>query len=254
MSKETKINPIIKSMYYDMIYRCTKKNNASYKNYGGRGIKVCDEWLTSRKSFFDFVIENGYEDGLSIDRINNDGDYEPSNVRFVTMKENCRNKRNNRHITINKETKTLAEWVEISGVSSVTITDKIKKGYTGEDILKPVNKYKAITIYGVTKTYKQWADKIGVSSDTFKNRVNRGFSPEKLLKPYKKPKKPLLNCGPQSRSGERNGMARLTNTDIITIRALAKNGTSCKYIALGFGVCRCSIYGIISRRSWRHVI
>lgn len=73
--------------------RCYNKNNKHYKNYGGRGIKVCDEWLSSPKSFVDWAIENGAQVGLDIDRINNDGNYEPSNCRFVTREVNCKNKR-----------------------------------------------------------------------------------------------------------------------------------------------------------------
>lgn len=68
--------------------RCNNQNTKSYKNYGGRGVKLCDEWCDFM-NFYNWVILNGYRDGLKIDRINNDGDYEPSNCAFVTNAENC---------------------------------------------------------------------------------------------------------------------------------------------------------------------
>jgi len=71
--------------------RCYNKNSPSYKHYGGRGISICAGWVDDRRSFVAWALENGYEKGLTIDRIDNDGNYEPSNCRFVTRAENCRN-------------------------------------------------------------------------------------------------------------------------------------------------------------------
>lgn len=81
----------IYSVWCDMIRRCTSINSKSYSNYGGRGIKVCDRWLESVGAFYRDVVAN-YKEGLELDRINNDGDYEPSNVRWVTHAQNQRNK------------------------------------------------------------------------------------------------------------------------------------------------------------------
>jgi len=79
-----------------IIQRCYNPKHNKYKNYGGRGIKVCDEWKEDFKAFYDFAMAHGWKKGLEIDRINNDGDYEPNNCRFVSHAENNRNRRNNK--------------------------------------------------------------------------------------------------------------------------------------------------------------
>ena len=73
--------------------RCYNKDNSEYKNYGARGIKICDEWLNNVKKFYDWALENGYKENLSIDRINNDGNYEPNNCRWANKSEQGANKR-----------------------------------------------------------------------------------------------------------------------------------------------------------------
>ncbi len=79
--------------WHSMLYRCHKKTNNQYKNYGARGISVCDEWQNSFDSFFNWSIYNGWEYGKNIDRINNDGNYEPNNCRFVNNTISNRNQR-----------------------------------------------------------------------------------------------------------------------------------------------------------------
>lgn len=88
-------NTHIYSAWYNMKVRCYYTKQVYYKRYGGRGIKVCDEWKNSFKSFYEWAINNGYKDGLSLDRIDNDGNYEPSNCRWVSMKRQNRNRCNN---------------------------------------------------------------------------------------------------------------------------------------------------------------
>lgn len=80
-------HPLFK-VYGYMIQRCINSNNKSYVNYGGRGIKVCEEWQNDFKVFYDWCIENGWQKGLHIDKIDNDGDYCPENCQFITHAEN----------------------------------------------------------------------------------------------------------------------------------------------------------------------
>lgn len=115
--------------------RCYSENAINYKDYGGRGIKVCDEWREDYTAFRDWSLENGYDDSLSIDRINVDGDYEPENCRWVDSKAQNNNRRSNHRISYNGETHTIAEWADITGISPNQLYKKIGNGKTLEEIL-----------------------------------------------------------------------------------------------------------------------
>lgn len=96
--------------------RCYNPKNENYKNYGERGIKICDEWLNDFMNFYNWALNNGYKEDLSIDRIDPNANYEPSNCRWITLKEQARNTRRNHMITYNNETHCLAEWAEILSI------------------------------------------------------------------------------------------------------------------------------------------
>lgn len=102
-------------VWYNMMCRCTRPQKEHYDRYGGRGIEVCDEWHDVG-NFVKWAYENGYEKGLEIDRIDNDGNYTPENCRFVDRKKNMRNTSINKCLTINDETKCLSEWAEFYGI------------------------------------------------------------------------------------------------------------------------------------------
>ena len=119
--------------------RCNNPNCSSYKNYGGRGIKVCEEWQTF-EPFYIWAINNGYSEDLSIDRIDVDGNYEPSNCRWADSKTQGNNTRRNHYLTYKGETKTLTEWAEIIGINRNTLNERIKSKWTIESALEtPVN-------------------------------------------------------------------------------------------------------------------
>lgn len=107
--------------------RCHNINRENYKYYGARGIKVCDEWKDDFQNFYTWAMENGYKENLTIDRIDANGNYEPSNCRWVDMKTQCRNRRDNRLITINEKTLTLAEWCEILNLNYDKIERRLNK-------------------------------------------------------------------------------------------------------------------------------
>lgn len=121
--------------------RCFYENGKGYKDYGGRGITLCQQWQNDFFCFYEWCTNNGWMKGLQIDRYpNNNGNYEPGNIRFVTHRENQRNKRNNRIIKINGVKKTLAEWAELSGLNKSVIALRLESGVSGQNLLKPVVK------------------------------------------------------------------------------------------------------------------
>ena len=123
-------NAALFNVWQTMKSRCENPNRTKYKDYGGRGIKVCDEWHKASK-FVLWALSHGYRKGLQLDRVDNDGDYCPENCRFVTPKENSRNRRNTKRLTVNGETKTVVEWCEQLGVNQYTVYYWIReKGIT----------------------------------------------------------------------------------------------------------------------------
>lgn len=117
------------AVWNSMKQRCYNPNSKPYKNYGGRGIIVCDDWL-GKDGFANFekwAYENGYSENLSIERINNDGNYEPSNCSWATKSEQANNRRCVYKIEYNGETHSPAEWSRITGISEVVIKNRIFK-------------------------------------------------------------------------------------------------------------------------------
>ena len=128
------------NIWGNMIQRCYNKNHNKYKYYGEKGICINKEWKDDFSNFKEWSLNNGYKDNLTIDRMNNDKNYEPSNCQWVTMKEQNKNKSNNFFITINGETKLLEEWSIISGISRNTLKYRFKNGWSEDKILIPTKK------------------------------------------------------------------------------------------------------------------
>ncbi|MBG9504002.1 hypothetical protein ABE47_31500 [Bacillus thuringiensis] len=129
-----KSNTLIYKIWCSMKARCYRKTCKDFHDYGGRGIIMCDYWRNNFMSFYEWSMTNGYEEGLSIDRINNDGIYEPLNCRWVTQAKQARNKSNNRFITVDRITKTLADWCKFYKVHISTAHSRLKKGKTSKEI------------------------------------------------------------------------------------------------------------------------
>ena len=115
--------------------RCYIKTNPAYKNYGARGITICAEWLKNYQAFYNWAMSNGYNDNLTIDRIDVNGNYEPNNCRWSTRKEQANNKRTNHYITFNNETHTINEWAEKLKIDRHSISWRLKHNWTIEKTL-----------------------------------------------------------------------------------------------------------------------
>lgn len=115
------------NIYYNMKSRCYNTKNPYYYNYGGRGVIICDEWLNDFETFYNWAMNNSYKENLTIDRIDVNGNYEPNNCRWITIRENSNNKRNNHFETYNGETHTIAEWARILGINNSTLNNRLTR-------------------------------------------------------------------------------------------------------------------------------
>lgn len=126
---------LVYGVWQAMRSRCERENVKSYLDYGARGITVCEEWHDPSK-FIAWAMENGYEPGMEIDRIDTNKNYCPENCRWVSRLENANNKRNNKIIEYNGERKTLAEWARHFDVKYKNLSRNINKGYSLEEAVK----------------------------------------------------------------------------------------------------------------------
>lgn len=116
-----------------MINRCYWDKHNRSKHYKLKGITMCDEWRNSFEVFRDWAVNNGWEKGLQIDRISNDGNYCPQNCRWATVKEQSRNRTTNVYITINGVTKCAIDWASEYKISQATIRGRMLRGWTPQD-------------------------------------------------------------------------------------------------------------------------
>ena len=124
-------HPLYKT-WHNMRSRCKNPNATRYKYYGGRGISVCVEWDNDFLSFYNWSILNGWAKGLSIDRIDSNGNYEPNNCRWVTCKCQNNNLRSNHNITYNNETHSIYDWAERLQINPKTLSERIRRGWSIE--------------------------------------------------------------------------------------------------------------------------
>lgn len=127
---KTKLNKV----WRNMKDRCYNRNNKRFSHYGGRGISVCDAWI-DYKRFRDWALSHGYEVGLTLDRIDNDGNYCPENCRWASYKVQNNNFSRNRRITFRGKTHSISEWAEISGIHRNTLDHRLSAGWDVEDAL-----------------------------------------------------------------------------------------------------------------------
>ena len=190
--KRTRLNNI----YAHIKTRCYNPKSDHYKYYGAMGITICEEWLNPEvadrtngmtkgfEAFKKWALENGYQDNLTIDRIDPNGNYEPSNCRWVSMKVQCNNLRNNVRLTYKGRTQTIHEWCEELNLNFDRIRDRIcRKGWGVAEAFETKENQRCtyLTYNGKTQTIREWAKEIGIKENTLTYRIKYGWSIERAL-------------------------------------------------------------------------
>ena len=173
------------NIWYLMNYRCDNENydRGNYREYH---IQVCDEWRDNYEAFEIWALSHGYKEGLSLDRIDNHGNYCPENCRWVTQEEQCNNRTTNRYITWNGKTMSAAQWAEELGVEYNTLLRWInnmplEKAMTNTPKYRQPNKGKKLQLNGEEHTIAEWAKLNNIKKDTLRRRINRGMNIEDAL-------------------------------------------------------------------------
>ena len=135
--KSTIGNPRLYNIWEKMKTRCYNQNSEKFKCYGGRGITICVEWKNNFYAFREWAIANGYREDLTIDRIDVNGNYEPTNCRWATIKEQQNNRRNNKIISYNGKTLNVSQWAELYNIRASTLYCRIYQ--RGWDFEKAIN-------------------------------------------------------------------------------------------------------------------
>ena len=158
-------------------------NYGPYKYYGGRNIKICDEWLDFY-NFRDWALNSGYKEGLELDRKDTNGNYSPENCKWSTDKEQANNRNNNIVITIDNVSHTLSEWADIYKINYSTLRMRLRAGWKIEDALKTkINKklqrsVEEFSINGESHSIYEWCKKFNKGYSNVRKRLSRG---EKLI-------------------------------------------------------------------------
>jgi hypothetical protein len=155
--------------------RCYTPSSTSYPDYGGRGISICEDWKTDFIAFKKWAELNGYNDELTIERIDVNGNYEPSNCRWVSRKTQCNNKRNNHYITYKGRTQTLAQWCEELNLNYGTVKSRINRNHwTVEKAFETKDnaRLKLITYKGKTQHLAEWCRELNLEYKKIQARLN----------------------------------------------------------------------------------
>ena len=181
----------IHGRWVDMLNRCRLPSNKNYRNYGERGIRVCDEWQGGKDGFFKFFeyvsnLPHFGEEGYTLDRIDVNGNYEPSNVRWATAKTQARNRRKTIFVTdLDGNEISLNAAAEKYGLSKGCLYSRYKFGYRGEKLFRPT--FEPFLFNG--KTLHELAITTGLNENTIRNRYNKGWRGEELIQPVIKVKR-----------------------------------------------------------------
>lgn len=161
-----------------MIARCTNNKLPSWSRYGGRGITVCERWL----DLDNFLQDMGKRptSQYTIERIDNNGNYEPGNCKWATLNEQARNRCNNRNITYNNETKCITDWAIKLGISTSMIASRLDRGWSFEQILANLSP-KSITYNGKSQIVSAWARELNLDPNLLYSRLRKGMNFETAI-------------------------------------------------------------------------
>ena len=166
--------------YSAMKARCYDQKNKQYARYGGRGITVCERWLDS---YMNFLSDMGRKPTPkhSLERMDTNGIYEPSNCVWATLEQQANNRSNNTRIEINGRTQNLTQWAKETGLNRTVILRRMKRGLSGEALIEPAQR-PVITANGITDTIAGWSIRTGIKASTISARIRAyGWSEEKAV-------------------------------------------------------------------------
>ena len=175
----------LRRIYHNMKTRCTNPNYDKYQYYGGKGISVCKEWMSSFHTFEEWAKSHGYNDNLTLERKDVNGNYSPENCCWVSIKEQANNRTSNHYIEYNGITKTLTQWCEDLGLVYGTVKQRLRSGWAVErafnELAHDTHTPYMITFNGQTKRLYEWARDIGLPFKVLYNRLDRGWTVEQAL-------------------------------------------------------------------------
>ena len=172
----------IYNIWRQMKSRCYSPNCKRHKFYYDKGIIVCNEWKNDFVTFYNWAIENGYKENLTLDRIDNDGNYEPNNCRWATITEQNNNQSNNIKIRYNNKTYSVKEFSNEYKIKRDTLCYRLKKGWSIKKIINtPIQSKKSIFFKGDYYTAKELAEKYSIKVGTLQTRISRNWTIEEAL-------------------------------------------------------------------------
>lgn len=170
--------------------RCYNPKDRDYHRYGGRGITVCDRWRFGdgcKNGFECFLMDVGprITSKHTLDRIDNDGNYEPGNCRWATRREQAFNRTTNIRVMLNGIERTVTEWADILNIKRGLVYQRILRGWSPDDALTtpPAQPKDFLTINGVSKTLFEWSQDSGINKRTIQGRVELGWPADEILQP-----------------------------------------------------------------------
>lgn len=188
--ERSRIRNRLKSVWKGMIRRCYDENNKSYKNYGARGVTVCDEWRNDFEAFFEWAMSSGYDPnakrmGCTLDRVDPAGVYSPENCRWTNMAQQQQNKRTNFLISYKGKEQCLSAWCLELDIKESAIRSRLSKGWTVERAFEtPIRKSREEKTYaynGEDKTLHEWAHEYGLTDSALKSRLKAGWTFEEAI-------------------------------------------------------------------------